>query len=307
MSMELELKYLLGAAHAAQLPELLQLYATVHNSQQQPLLNAYFDTHDNWFRRHDMGLRTRQKRGQLEQTVKLAGQQHGALQMRPEYNVPCADIVPNLAHFPTEIWPDDTDVVLLQQQLVELFRTDFMRQSWHISVTNAELEVVYDNGEVRAGERRQALSELEIELISGDPLALFALADFLLKSLPMRTGWLSKAARGYQLFHNVTTPRPAALSTFNERALPDSVLVHLQRVQQWEVCYVQEFSPDLLLAAEQELQMLAVALLDDGQHLLASDTRALARKLHDEGALLFNSQAYQQLVLQISASLFKRA
>ncbi|CAM5223318.1 CYTH domain-containing protein [Alishewanella longhuensis] len=65
------------------MPELLQVYATPATAGAQQLLNAYFDTADNWFRRHDMGLRTRQKQGHFEQTIKLAGEQHGALQIRP--------------------------------------------------------------------------------------------------------------------------------------------------------------------------------------------------------------------------------
>ena len=300
MSTELELKYLIGAADAALLPELLQVYANPATAGAQQLLNAYFDTPDNWFRRHDMGLRTRQKQGHFEQTIKLAGEQHGALQIRPEYNLDCAGIVPVLADFPAEIWPVATDLALLQQQLTELFRTDFQRQSWRLSLPQAEVEVVYDNGEVRAGERRQAISELEIELLAGEPAALFELADFLLKALPMRTGWLSKAARGYQLYQQRTTPRPAPL-----QAHSGNVLTHLQRLQQLENCYLQELAPELLISAEQELQALANALTDEGQQLLASDARALARRLAEEAGLLFNSYAYHLLLLKLSKLLLK--
>lgn len=303
MSLELELKYLIGATDAALLPELLQVYAKPAPGKSQPLLNAYFDTSDNWFRRHDMGLRTRQKNGRFEQTIKLAGQQHGALQNRPEYNVPCADVVPVLADFPAEIWPPATDLTLLQQQLTELFSTDFLRQSWQLVLPQAEVEVVYDNGEVRAGERRQAISELEIELLSGEPAVLFELAEFLLNALPMRTGWLSKAARGYQLYQNKTTPRPARLATMVNSA--SALLTHLKRLQQLENCFLQELLPELLAEAELELQALASVLLDEGQQLLASDARALARKLLEDGGLVFNSKPYHMLLLKLSKLLLK--
>lgn len=303
MSLELELKYLIGATDAALLPELLQVYAKLAPGKSQPLLNAYFDTPDKWFRRHDMGLRTRQKNGRFEQTIKLAGQQHGALQVRPEYNVPCTDVVPVLANFPAEIWPTATDLSLLQQQLTELFRTDFLRQSWQLVLPQAEVEVVYDNGEVRAGERRQAISELEIELLSGEPAVLFDLAEFLLNALPMRTGWLSKAARGYQLYQNKTTPRPARLATMVNSA--SALLTHLQRLQQLENCFLQELVPELLAEAELELQALASVLTDEGQQLLASDARALARKLLEDGGLVFNSKPYHMLLLKLSKLLLK--
>lgn len=301
MSMELELKYLVGAVDAATLPDLLKLYAQVTVADQYDLLNAYFDTPTHWFRRHDSGLRTRQKNGSFEQTIKLAGQQHGALQVRPEYNEPCSGVVPELALFPSEVWPENTDVAALQQQLVELFRTDFQRQRWLLTLPDATVEVVYDNGEVRAGERRQAISELELELISGQAEALFALAEFLLNALPMRTGWLSKAARGYQLYQNKTTPRPAALTP--DRYLNSPLLSHLQRLQQLESCYNQELAPELLLEAEQELQHLATILTDEGQQLLASQARALARRLQDDAGLVFNSQDYHLLLLKLSALL----
>lgn len=303
MSLELELKYLIGATDAALLPELLHVYAKPAPGKAQSLLNAYFDTPDNWFRRHDMGLRTRQKNGRFEQTIKLAGQQHGALQIRPEYNVPCADVVPVLANFPAEIWPPATDVNLLQQQLTELFRTDFQRKSWQLVLPQAEVEVVYDNGEVRAEERRQAISELEIELLSGEPSALFELAEFLLNALPMRTGWLSKAARGYQLYQNKTTPRPAPLATMVNSA--SALLTHLQRLQQLENCFLQELVPELLAEAEVELQALASVLIDEGQQLLASDARALARKLLEDDGLVFNSKPYHMLLLKLSKLLLK--
>lgn len=295
MSVELELKYLIGAADAAALPELLQVYAKPETAQTQQLLNAYFDTADNWFRRHDMGLRTRQKQGRFEQTIKLAGQQHGALQIRPEYNIPCDSVVPVLANFPTEIWPLQTDIAQLQQQLIELFRTDFQRQSWRLMLPKAEIEVVYDNGQVSAEDRRNSISELEIELLAGDPAELFELASFLLNALPMRTGWLSKAARGYQLYQQTTTARPEPLAVTS-----GTVLSHLQRLQQLENCYLQELAPELLLSAEQELQALAKALTDEGQQLLASDARALARRFADEAGLVFNSHAYHLLLLKLS-------
>ncbi|MCB5227670.1 CYTH domain-containing protein [Alishewanella sp. 16-MA] len=302
MSLELELKYLISAADAALLPDLLQLYPILRTTEPQSLLNAYFDTAEHWFRQHDMGLRSRLKLGRFEQTLKLAGQQHGALQIRPEYNVPCHGVIPQLDQFPAEVWPVDTDISALQTQLVELFRTDFQRSSWVVQLPDAEIEVVYDNGEVRAGERRQAISEMELELLSGRPQALFELAEFLLKALPLRTGWLSKAARGYQLFHNKTTARPKPLAA-QQAAQP--LLVYLQRLQQLENCYLQELAPDLLSEVEDALQQLAHQLTDEGQQLLSSQARTAARELAESGALVFNSQAYHLLLLKVSALLLQ--
>lgn len=304
MSLELELKFLLGPADAATLSELLMVYGEVKTRPATALLNAYFDTSAQWFRHRDMGLRTRQKHGRFEQTIKLAGQQHGALQARPEYNVSCSGVVPELGTFPPEIWPVDTDVVALQAALLELFRTDFNRQSWLLKTANAEIDVVYDQGEVRSGQRRQQLAELELELISGDVSELFQLAGFLLEHLPLRAGWLSKAARGYQLYHQKTTPRPAVIEA--DLAPNRRLLRHLQRLQQLEVCYTQELAAELLVDAADELQELANILQDDGEQLLATQARVLQRQLVEQQGLLFNSRSYQQWLLAISALLLQR-
>ncbi len=87
-----------------------QLAVAVQKHESVQLLNAYYETDDLWFRRLDAGLRTRLKKGQFEQTIKLSGQQHGGLHLRPEYNLPCASVWPELSAFPAEIWPQGTDI-----------------------------------------------------------------------------------------------------------------------------------------------------------------------------------------------------
>ena len=56
-----------------------------------------------------------------------------------------------------------------------------------------------DCGEVVAGERRSPVCEIELELKSGDPAALFAFARRIDAVVPIRLGVLSKAERGYGL------------------------------------------------------------------------------------------------------------
>jgi triphosphatase len=59
--------------------------------------------------------------------------------------------------------------------------------------------VVLDEGKVTAGKAESPLCELELELKSGKPRALFALAGEIGAALPLRLGVLSKAERGYAL------------------------------------------------------------------------------------------------------------
>jgi triphosphatase len=179
---------------------LLQLAVQVQQFEPTQLLNAYFETPDQWFRRHDSGLRSRLKKGRFEQTIKLAGQQQGAAHIRPEYNVPCDSVLPVLAAFPGHIWPQGTDVNALQQQLTEMFRTDFIRRAWLLTLADGTVvEAVLDQGEVKAGDQTQPILELELELCSGNALQLFQLAKTFCQQLPLSLGFQSKAERGYRL------------------------------------------------------------------------------------------------------------
>ncbi|HEX5864837.1 MAG TPA: CHAD domain-containing protein [Casimicrobiaceae bacterium] len=64
-----------------------------------------------------------------------------------------------------------------------------------------------DVGEIRAGHRRAALNEIEVELERGDPSRLFELAAALAADLPVRVMHTSKAERGYALASDAA-PRP---------------------------------------------------------------------------------------------------
>ena len=205
MSIEVELKLWLTEAMS---PSLLtrihqswqQLAVKVELAEPAQLLNAYFETPDQWFRRHDSGLRSRLKKGRFEQTIKLAGQQQGAAHIRPEYNVPCDSVLPKLSAFPAHIWPEGTAVDVLQQQLQEMFRTDFIRHSALLTLADGTvLEAVLDQGEVIAGTSTQPILEMELELVSGDARQLFQLARLLCQQLPLTLGFQSKAERGYLL------------------------------------------------------------------------------------------------------------
>lgn len=205
MSLEVELKLLLPAEQAAAIYSAItdscrQQLSTVEWCGEKTLLNAYFDTADRWFRRHDSGLRTRQKQNQFEQTLKLSGQQHGAAHIRPEYNVPVSGVTPVLSAFPAEVWPPDTDVAGLQQQLIELFRTDFVRQTLLLTTNQgARIELVFDQGVVAGGGQQEVICELELELQSGAVSEIFALASALVLQFPLQLGVQSKAERGYLL------------------------------------------------------------------------------------------------------------
>lgn len=297
MSTELELKYLLPTTGLSSLVQLIPQLGQVLHSEHNTILNAYFDTADSWFRRHDMGLRSRLKQGRYEQTIKLAGSQHGAMQMRPEYNVPCEGVVPVLQAFPAHIWPAQADVQQLQLQLTELFRTDFVRQSWLLRCADGtEIELAYDKGEIRAGNHSKPIAELELELVKGNALQLFTLAKTLVEQLPLRTGWQSKAARGYGL-------RAQQLPALPQHT-GDTLHEQIRALQQAEACYDQTGQAAALRVASQALAALAVSTKTVLPHCSRIATDLSDIVLHDNTA--FSLCSYNELLLAVSEYLYQR-
>ena len=83
----------------------LQTLSGEHHEPVQ-LLNIYYETPDNWLRRHDMGLRIRGANGRYEMTMKIAGRVVGGLHQRPEYNIDINQPELELERFPAEVWPN---------------------------------------------------------------------------------------------------------------------------------------------------------------------------------------------------------
>lgn len=69
-----------------------------------------------------------------------------------------------------------------------------------------EVELAIDRGEIVAGERRSPILEAELELITGDVGAVYALARCLFHDGPVRFADANKSARGYALARGEVEP-----------------------------------------------------------------------------------------------------
>ena len=161
------------------------------------MLNIYYETPDNWLRNHDMGLRIRGANGRYEMTMKIAGRVVGGLHQRPEYNIDIRKPELELERFPAEVWPEGELPATLAGQVQPLFSTDFAREKWLVTEGKSRIEIALDLGEVKAGEFREPICELELELLEGDASDVLKLARKLVSQPGLRQGSLSKAARGY--------------------------------------------------------------------------------------------------------------
>lgn len=204
MATEIELKYLVENEQVCEkITQLLNVHHISFIYDQVQLTNCYFDTKQLALRQHDFGLRVRSKNGKREQTIKAAGQVIGGLHKRPEYNVDIEQNFPELALFPEEIWPENINLDTWQEELTVLFSTDFQRSIWTIEFQQSQIELAFDLGVISSAGNSLDICEIELELLTGVESDIFDLARMLMAVLLLRPGTLSKAARGYTLFHQI--------------------------------------------------------------------------------------------------------
>ena len=236
MAQEIELKLSLpeSAQRAFLRHPLLKSAEGKHAAQ---LTSIYYDTPDLKLRRAGIALRVRRHGKTWLQTVKCAGEVAGGLSARPEWETPYA------GHFDFSAIDDEAVRARLEKRAImsrlePLFETSFRRATWRFD----GVLLMFDRGWIAAGGRREAISEIELELTDGGSEAevgkLFALAEKLAARLPLTPAPFSKAERGLRLHLDTPLapekagepaliPEMAPLSAFRVIAL--SCLDQLQR------------------------------------------------------------------------------
>lgn len=164
------------------------------------LVSVYYDTAGAALARAGVTLRVREVRGRWVQTVKAGGASAAGLHEREEreWRLPGAAPDPGLlTGSPLEELFSSARVT---GRLAPVFRTEFERVVRPLAWSDGtRAELALDHGSLHAGDRSESISEMELELRSGDATRLFELAQALLADFPLRLGHASKAERGYVL------------------------------------------------------------------------------------------------------------
>jgi inorganic triphosphatase YgiF len=171
-----------------------------------PLANIYFDTASLALAGAKIALRLRKTPDGWLQTLKAAGTAAGGLHSRHEWETPVAGEALEMDTLAAAC-DDESALAMLRgvtAQLGERFRTTFVRRLWRLSFDGARIEAAIDRGDVTAtvhGQmRREAISEIELELLEGDEAALHALTSQLSAAVPgLAPENVNKAQRGYRL------------------------------------------------------------------------------------------------------------
>jgi inorganic triphosphatase YgiF len=205
MGMEREIKL---ALPAERVQEATQWFVARTGVEGRPvkLVNIYFDTPQLTLATSKSALRLRQTPDGWLQTFKTVGHAINGLHSRHEWEMPVAGAkleIDALLRACDE--PAAADALReAAHTLIDLFRTNFTRTLWHVKAHGAEIEAAIDLGDVLAevdGKTRRApISEVELELKSGDEAALHALAAHLGQEITgLAPDNISKAQRGYRL------------------------------------------------------------------------------------------------------------
>ncbi|MGZ9037417.1 MAG: CYTH and CHAD domain-containing protein [Burkholderiales bacterium] len=190
------------------------LLKTGARSPARKLTTVYYDTPDLDLCRHGAALRVRRDGDRWIQTVKWGGDARSGLHQRNEIEAELPGEAPDLS----KITNAHLDALFRSSRIAAavrpVFETSFTRSTRLLELGDAQVEVSLDRGEITCGDRREPLSELELELKRGAVPALFELALKLAERVPMALENRSKAERGYALFRwKPDAPTKAAAST----------------------------------------------------------------------------------------------
>ena len=165
------------------------------------LVSTYFDTPSRELARRGLSLRIRADGSRRIQTLKASAAKSGVAGTalsRGEWEWKLKGDKPDLALAAGNPFAQGlpADVSTRLQPIVV---TDITRTEYTLDFQRSRVEVSLDSGLIAAGDRKQPVHELELELRKGAPGALYDLAVSLHAVTPLSIETESKAARGYRL------------------------------------------------------------------------------------------------------------
>ncbi len=200
---EIELRFHVPADH---LPAVRRWLDARRPAERLPLAAIYFDTAERTLARAGIGLRLRQEGPQWVQTCK--GPAEDGI-TRLEHNAAAGTAEPQLDLARHAGHPLGERLATLGElALRPVFETRIERAQRASRVPGAQLELALDVGELRAGEARLPVHELELELAGGEVNALLAYAHGLVTRLPLSLDLRSKAERGENLARGLRQSAP---------------------------------------------------------------------------------------------------
>jgi triphosphatase len=266
---EAELKIALNPAGLRRLrraPALARMRAGPRRTR--ALVSVYYDTPDLALAAADVSLRLRRIGRGWVQTVKrrAGGTASAGFFAHEEFEIPAPG-----GRLALDVADPEGALAAVREAagdrpLAPVFETRVRRTTERLSTPAGEVELALDDGEIRAGARRAPICEAELELVSGEVGAIFAVARALFPAGPVRFGSENKAARGYALAKGGTVA--TALAPRNARALdvePEATVESVAR----------DFLRDCLAQIADNMAVIAESDDAEGPHQLRVGLRRL--------------------------------
>ncbi len=215
---EVELKLLASPAQSAALEGAPVVTAYARNKGTIRRLKAiYFDTPDYDLYRAGITLRVCRSGRHFVQTVKTRASGNGSPLRRGEWECPVHGMIPEPDALAT-LLPPGLFEHFGHTPLLPVVTIEFRRHRRTLVLPEGVVELVFDQGQLKAGDKTGQISEIELELRRGDPAAIYDFALRLNELEALRPSIWSKAERGFALV--LDTP-PAVQKAAKLRPAPN--------------------------------------------------------------------------------------
>lgn len=208
---EIELKLLVASDRLAHFNDAPIIAAHARNKGTRKHLKAvYYDTPKRALQRDGFSFRVRQSGTRFTQTVKTESSDDPL--RRGEWEAAVPSIAPDIA-LAMPLVSDKLRAQLERHPVEAVFSSDIHRHQRLVDLPSGTIEVAFDQGHLTSGNRSLPVSEIELELKSGSPSAIWELALRLAEHGPVKASIRTKSARGFDLAADAPprAPKPPKL------------------------------------------------------------------------------------------------
>jgi len=196
-NVEIELKLLVDPDHLKDFNDAPVIAANARSKgSRKQLKSVYYDTPEWTLWKNGLTLRVRKSGARFLQTVKAESKDDPLRRGEWEASVP--SIAPDLA-LAMPFIPQKLRADLESEALEPVLISEIRRHTRMIDLASGSVEVAFDHGVLKAGDRAMPVSEIELELKSGSRLAIYELALRLAEHGAVLPSIRSKSARGFDL------------------------------------------------------------------------------------------------------------
>ena len=204
--MEIELKYAVKNEETIQrvlTDPYLESIKDRDTEEELEMHAVYFDTEDRRLYREGIAFRVRKEGRKLVATLKWNGSSEDGMHKREEINVPVRDeaklTTPDIQIFDQSEMCQVLAELVGKRTLIPMMDIYFIRRQVRIDTGKSINELSVDVGKIVCGEKTAPISELEIELYSGEESDMLALGQQISEKYDLKPEDKSKYKRGLDL------------------------------------------------------------------------------------------------------------